>query len=135
MKHALNWHARAQRYSKPGSISDSVRVLRADGFGSECSMASRTEQRATEAITRLKAEIPAADVHFLPFDLTQFASATSAAERFMKQEQRLDILVNNAGIVSQTVSINLEETIDSVENVTGYGVIRVRPRWNRSTGL
>lgn len=65
-------------------------------------MASRNEQRATEAISRIEAEVPGADVRFLHFDLTDFATATRAAETFMQQQQRLDILVNNAGIVSST---------------------------------
>lgn len=63
-------------------------------------MASRTEQRAIEAIARIKEQVPAANLQFLSFDLTRLTSALSAAESFQQREERLDLLINNAGIVS-----------------------------------
>ncbi|KAM0754783.1 NAD(P)-binding protein [Meredithblackwellia eburnea MCA 4105] len=66
-------------------------------------MACRTEARATDAINKLKGEIPDLDpdlVVFVPFDLTDIESAKQAAKTILTKEDRLDIVVANAGVMN-----------------------------------
>lgn len=63
-------------------------------------LACRSQERAEEAIARLKLEVPQADVHFLPFDLTSLASARGAAKVVLEREERLDIVLANAAVMA-----------------------------------
>ncbi|KAB2574175.1 putative oxidoreductase [Lasiodiplodia theobromae] len=61
-------------------------------------MGARSESKAKAAIADIKREIPNANVHFLPVDLSSFASVKHAAAAFLAENKRLDLLLNNAGI-------------------------------------
>lgn len=69
-------------------------------------MASRNEQKATDAMKALQDEADKRgsgkklDLHFVPLDLMHIAGAKSCAEAFLAKEQRLDILVCNAGVMA-----------------------------------
>ncbi|KAG0147847.1 hypothetical protein CROQUDRAFT_655640 [Cronartium quercuum f. sp. fusiforme G11] len=105
--------------------------------GAKVYMASRTVQRATEAIARIKAELPAGDVRFLQFDLTQLASATRTAESFMNEEQRLDILVNNAGIAMAPYELGPDGIEVQACNGTGHFALTTKllPILRKTAGL
>lgn len=64
------------------------------------SMLSRSQSRAYAAIDQIKKLNPAAQIKFIPFDLTSIDSCKKAATEFLTKEQRLDILINNAGVVN-----------------------------------
>ncbi|KAI9670926.1 MAG: hypothetical protein M1817_003811 [Caeruleum heppii] len=63
-------------------------------------LAARTESKARTAIDEIKAQVPDANVIFLPLDLTSFDSIAAAANTFKADNDRLDILINNAGIMA-----------------------------------
>jgi NAD(P)-dependent dehydrogenase (short-subunit alcohol dehydrogenase family) len=58
----------------------------------------RSEDRANEAIAKIKSVAPAADIAWIPLDLASLASIASAAA-IVNQEARLDLLINNAGVM------------------------------------
>ncbi|GAA5836069.1 hypothetical protein JCM9279_002184 [Rhodotorula babjevae] len=70
--------------------------------GAKVYLACRSEDKARAAIERLTKEHPGSDhtLVFLPFDLTQLASAKKAGETLQQNESRLDIVVCNAGVMA-----------------------------------
>ncbi|MCE2559369.1 MAG: SDR family NAD(P)-dependent oxidoreductase [Acidobacteria bacterium] len=66
--------------------------------GGRVLLGCRSEQRAADAIAKIHAESPDADVEFLPLDQADLGSVRAAAEQ-AAAEPRLDVLVNNAGIM------------------------------------
>ena len=62
-------------------------------------MASRSQERAAEAIDRIKKET-GKDVEFLKLDLQDLNQVKQAANEFLKKKLPLNILVNNAGIMA-----------------------------------
>ena len=57
----------------------------------------RTEERALEAINRIKEKAPNAELKWIELDLADLSSIEAAAE-IVNKEPALDILVNNAGV-------------------------------------
>ena len=66
--------------------------------GARVLLGCRSEQRAADAMAKIVAESPEADVEFLPLDQADLASVRTAAEQ-AAAERRIDVLVNNAGIM------------------------------------
>lgn len=66
--------------------------------GARILLGCRSEDRANEAITKIKNVAPAADVVWIPLDLANLSSIASAAA-IVNQEDRLDLLINNAGVM------------------------------------
>lgn len=75
---------------------DTARVLA--GRGARVLLGCRDESKAVEAMERITAIHPNADLKWIPLDLASLASVTSAAE-VVRQESRLDVLINNAGVM------------------------------------
>lgn len=69
------------------------------GLGMKTILACRTESRAREAMKRIKAEVPGADLKFLQIDLSDLSNVRAFAERFRSSYDKLDHLVLNAGIM------------------------------------
>ncbi|KKY39443.1 putative short-chain dehydrogenase reductase [Diaporthe ampelina] len=63
-------------------------------------LASRTTDKADQAIQEIKKEVPGANLKPLSLDLTSFDSIRSAARSFTQSSQRLDVLLLNAGIMA-----------------------------------
>ncbi|KAJ3129920.1 hypothetical protein HK098_007674 [Nowakowskiella sp. JEL0407] len=63
-------------------------------------MASRTPERAQQAIETLKKEIPNAQIEFFQLNLADMKQVKSAASAYVASGERLDILINNAGIMA-----------------------------------
>ncbi|GBE78541.1 Uncharacterized oxidoreductase [Sparassis crispa] len=61
-------------------------------------MASRSAEKATEAIAELKAET-GKEAIFLQLDLADLSAVRKAAEEFLSKEKELHVLFNNAGIM------------------------------------
>ncbi|CCM05600.1 uncharacterized protein FIBRA_07828 [Fibroporia radiculosa] len=61
-------------------------------------MASRSRQKAVEAISQLKNET-GKEAIFLELDLSSLASCRKAAEEFLRKETELHVLFNNAGVM------------------------------------
>ncbi len=60
---------------------------------------ARSEQRAGEAVERVAAQVPGADVSPAVCDVSDLAAVRAFAETFQAREPRLDVLVNNAGVM------------------------------------
>jgi NAD(P)-dependent dehydrogenase (short-subunit alcohol dehydrogenase family) len=66
--------------------------------GARVLLGCRSEERATEAMDRIQADVSGADLRFVALDQGDLASVEDAAAA-VEQEDRLDVLVNNAGIM------------------------------------
>ncbi|MFT4976567.1 MAG: NAD(P)-dependent dehydrogenase (short-subunit alcohol dehydrogenase family) [Myxococcota bacterium] len=66
--------------------------------GGRVLMGCRTRSKAEDAVARIKAETPGADLEIVDIDLGSLDSIRAAAARVI-EEPRLDVLVNNAGIM------------------------------------
>lgn len=66
--------------------------------GARVLLACRDEAKAQNAIERIRAEVPGADLAFVPLDQANLDSVREAAES-AKREPRLDVLLNNAGVM------------------------------------
>ena len=69
------------------------------GKGAQVVLACRSEQRGQDAVTRLRGEVPDADVRFEALDLSDLDSVKAFAERFSGSNAQLDLLINNAGVM------------------------------------
>ncbi|KAL5341404.1 hypothetical protein BJX70DRAFT_51071 [Aspergillus crustosus] len=63
-------------------------------------LAARSEDKAQNAISELKAATPDAKITWLPLDLSSTKSVQDAAEEFKSLASRLDVLILNAGVMS-----------------------------------
>ena len=66
--------------------------------GARVVLACRSKERAEDAMARIRAATPDADLAFLPLDQADLASVRAAAEQ-AGAEPRIDALVNNAGVM------------------------------------
>lgn len=78
-------------------------------------MACRTEARALAAKARIEADVPGAELVFLPLDLADLKSVRSFAASFRSTFSSLDVLVLNAGIMAPPFSL----TADGFESQMG----------------
>ncbi len=83
--------------------------------GATVYLAARSEQRASEAIEKIKKEVSEAKIHWLRLDLADLKQIKGAAEEFKSKEQKLDVLINNAGIMACPFAL----TKDGIETQLG----------------
>jgi NAD(P)-dependent dehydrogenase (short-subunit alcohol dehydrogenase family) len=91
---------------------EAAKVLAAQG--GRVLLGCRSEDKATAAMDKIRADHPAADLGFIPLDQGDLASVEQAAV-LVADEDRLDVLVNNAGIMMPP----LEYTTDGFESQFG----------------
>lgn len=70
------------------------------GAGARVVMACRDPGRAGEALARIKAAAPSAEVDTVKLDLASLASVRAAADELRGRLPRIDVLVNNAGVMA-----------------------------------
>lgn len=75
---------------------DAARVLAERG--ARVLLACRSEDKATDAMERIKAVAAEADLKWIPLDLTNLESVKASAE-MISEEEKLDVLINNAGVM------------------------------------
>jgi len=63
-------------------------------------LACRNQQKAEDAVERIRARTPEAELRFIPLDLTSLASVKDCVETFRSDFDRLDLLINNAGVMA-----------------------------------
>lgn len=80
--------------------------------GAVVTIASRNRERGEEAIRRIRAEVPDADVRFETLDLASLASVSAFAERMESLGDRIDLLINNAGVMARQ---HRETSVDGFE--------------------
>ena len=67
--------------------------------GAHVLLGCRDQQRAKQAIKRIKAAAPTASLDWLPLDLADLASVAAAAAQLRADHQQLDLLICNAGVM------------------------------------
>ncbi|MDR0830695.1 MAG: SDR family NAD(P)-dependent oxidoreductase [Prevotellaceae bacterium] len=67
--------------------------------GAKVVFACRNEQKARSAMQKISAELPHAQLDFIPLDLGDFSSVKNFAQEYKNRYQYIDILINNAGIL------------------------------------
>jgi NAD(P)-dependent dehydrogenase (short-subunit alcohol dehydrogenase family) len=83
--------------------------------GARVLLACRSPERAGEAILRLRAESPRADVEAMALDLASLASVRASASTFLGRHEALHGLINNAGVMA----LPRRETVDGFEMQLG----------------
>ncbi|MBV8162176.1 MAG: SDR family NAD(P)-dependent oxidoreductase, partial [Acidimicrobiia bacterium] len=68
--------------------------------GAHVVLACRDEGRGTEAVDRLRADVPDASAELSLLDLADLASVWKFAEAYVDERDNLDILVDNAGVMA-----------------------------------
>jgi NAD(P)-dependent dehydrogenase (short-subunit alcohol dehydrogenase family) len=67
--------------------------------GATVVIAARNQERAAEAMGRIRDGIPQASLELVELDLGSLASVQKAAEEILAAHQSIDLLVNNAGVM------------------------------------
>lgn len=67
--------------------------------GANVVMAARNQERAAEAMERIRGSVPDARLTLVPLDLGSLDSVQKAAERILAEHQTIDLLINNAGVM------------------------------------
>lgn len=75
-------------------------------------LGARDQQRGREALARLTASLPAADVRLVELDVTSDASVAAAFDVVAEASGHLDVLVNNAGTAGRFVGPEETEPAD-----------------------
>lgn len=76
---------------------ETARVLA--GKGARVLLGCRSRQKAEDAIARITAEHPEAELRWVPLDLASLGSVREAAKIVRTGEPRLNLLINNAGVM------------------------------------
>ncbi len=63
-------------------------------------LACRNQQKAEDAMARIRGRVPDADLRFIPMDLASLASVEGFSETIRSDFDRLDLLINNAGVMA-----------------------------------
>lgn len=67
--------------------------------GAQVILACRNQDKAIQAMARIRESAPKAQLHFLPLDLSSQESVHALAKLFYEQYEELDYLINNAGVM------------------------------------
>lgn len=67
--------------------------------GADVVIAARNQERAAEAMDRIRDGVPDARLSLVELDLGSLASVQAAAEQILAAHQQIDLLVNNAGVM------------------------------------
>lgn len=87
-------------------------------------MGARSKTKALDAITRIKANHPKANIEYLGIDLASFDSIKRAASQFNASESRLDILQANGGICVPPFAVTKEGyEIQTGTNYMGHALL------------
>ncbi|HKY93468.1 MAG TPA: oxidoreductase [Nevskiaceae bacterium] len=87
--------------------------------GARVLLACRNPQKGTDALARLRTEVPDCDAALIVLDLARLASVRVAADAVLAQTDRLDLLINNAGLMMPPFS----RTEDGFELQFGTNVL------------
>ncbi len=83
--------------------------------GATIVIACRNVAKGEQAVARIHAAVPDADVHVRELDLAELRSVRSFAERFLRERESLDLLINNAGVMAPPRRL----TVDGFESQFG----------------
>lgn len=80
--------------------------------GSQVTIAGRNPGKGADAVSRIRREVPSANVSFEQLDLASLKSVADFGARMTDQKRSLDVLINNAGVM---VPPQRQETRDGFE--------------------
>lgn len=80
--------------------------------GATVILACRNTEKGSQAVQRIKQQVPHASVELMLLDLLDKSSIVQFTEQFKRNYQRLDVLINNAAVVNLD---NLQHTADGQE--------------------
>src|SRR6187402_2732914 len=80
--------------------------------GAEVIIAGRNPTKGSDAVAKIRAEVPLAEVRFEELDLAELASIRDFGSRIKSQRNDLDLLINNAAVMTPP---RREETRDGFE--------------------
>jgi NAD(P)-dependent dehydrogenase (short-subunit alcohol dehydrogenase family) len=83
--------------------------------GAHVVMAVRNQEKAADAVARIRRETPEASLELVDLDLGSLASIRAAADTIIAANEKVDILVNNAGVMATPE----RETADGFEMQLG----------------
>ena len=70
------------------------------GAGAHVVMAVRNQEKAKDAVERIRAAHPNASLELVPLDLGELASTAAAAKQILANHDSIDLLINNAGVMA-----------------------------------
>jgi NAD(P)-dependent dehydrogenase (short-subunit alcohol dehydrogenase family) len=70
------------------------------GTGAKVVLTGRSDAKGRDALQRIRARFPAADISYETLDLASLASVAGFAARFAVPHTSLDLLINNAGVMA-----------------------------------
>ncbi|AIO18161.1 Bile acid 7-dehydroxylase 2 [Candidatus Izimaplasma bacterium HR1] len=83
-------------------------------------MATRSQERALEAISRIKADYPNAQLEFIELNLGSKASIKNFADTYNSKYDKIDILLNNAGVMT-TPYLFTEDGLELQQGINHFG--------------
>jgi NAD(P)-dependent dehydrogenase (short-subunit alcohol dehydrogenase family) len=98
---------------------EAARVLA--GRGARLILGCRDRGKAHDAVTRIRAAAPGADVRVVPLDLASLDSVKAAAGQIRSACEGIDLVVNNAGVMMPPYG----RTTDGFE--LQFGINQIRP--------
>jgi NAD(P)-dependent dehydrogenase (short-subunit alcohol dehydrogenase family) len=76
--------------------------------GARVLMACRNPAKAEQALQKVRADVPGAQVELVSLDLASLASIEAAADEVALRTQQLDVLINNAGVMAIPRSVTAD---------------------------
>jgi NAD(P)-dependent dehydrogenase (short-subunit alcohol dehydrogenase family) len=80
--------------------------------GGEVIIAGRNAQKGAEAVSRIRGEVPSANVQFEQVDLASLESIRDFGTRLRSQRKSLNLLINNAAVMNPP---DRQQTVDGFE--------------------
>ena len=71
--------------------------------GSKIILAGRNADKGRDALNRIRAAAPSAEITFELIDLGSLASVAAFSDRLLRNDEPIDILVNNAGVMAPPI--------------------------------
>ena len=104
-------HGRTAIVTGTGGLGfeDALALARA---GASVVVAGRSGAKGAEALSRIRAAVPSAQVRFEQLDLASLSSVAAFAARISERHEAVDVLINNAGVM---VPPRREVTADGFE--------------------
>ena len=94
-------------------------------LGARVIMACRNKERASNAMKRIKEEVPEADLLFLSYDQSDFSSIDGFVEEVHRSVPHLDFLICNAGVYFQKKDLSTKQGIELTVGTNYYGTHRL----------
>ncbi len=114
MKKRLNWNfdtvsKQPDKIAIVTGANHGIGLATAESLGQKgikVIMACRNEEKAIEALNKLKSKNNEYDIDILKLDLSSPSSVISFSKKFRERYDKLDILINNAGMLSEETQVN-----------------------------